>query len=486
MNAPVNAPLSTPLDTPPTPRADARTNGEPAAPQPGGSVLDLLGIGFGPSNLAVAIAAAEHNARPGARRLETEFLEQKPAFSWHPGMLLEGATMQVSFLKDLATMRNPSSGFGFLAYLHAKDRLVDFINHKMLYPTRVEFHDYLRWCAEQLGHLVRYDHEVVSARPVEVAGTVTHFEVVARERHTGELVVRAARNLILAPGLDPRLPEGLQPSDRVWHSSVLLNRIGELAGTAPRRFVVLGAGQSAAEVTDYLYRAFPDAEVCAVFARYGYSQSDDSPLANRIFDPAAVDDFYHAPEDAKSELMRYHANTNYSVVDVDLIEGLYGSWYQEKVRNERRLRLLNMTSLVGAVPRGKGVEVTVRHAPTGATQALEADLLVCATGYRSTDPRTLLGEVGALLWTDERDRLVVDRDYRVATDPRVRGGVYLCGGTEHTHGITSSLLSNAAVRAGEILDSVLERAAADLPADGTAERQAERQLIGPVPTETRK
>ncbi|MGH3486991.1 MAG: L-lysine 6-monooxygenase, partial [Actinopolymorphaceae bacterium] len=48
----------------------------------------------------------------------------------------------------------------------------------------------------------------------------------------------------------------------------------------------------------------------------------------------------------------------------------------------------------------------------------------------------------------------VGRDYRVVTAPEVRGGIYLQGGTEHTHGITSSLLSNTAVRAGEILASV--------------------------------
>ena len=33
--------------------------------------------------------------------------------------------------------------------------------------------------------------------------------------------------------------------------------------------------------------------------------------------------------------------------------------------------------------------------------------------------------------------------------------VYLQGGTEHSHGITASLLSNAAVRAGEILGSIV-------------------------------
>ncbi|MBQ3659658.1 MAG: PDZ domain-containing protein, partial [Bacteroidales bacterium] len=37
--------------------------------------------------------------------------------------------MQVSYLKDLATLRNPRSGFSFVSYLHDRGRLVDFINY---------------------------------------------------------------------------------------------------------------------------------------------------------------------------------------------------------------------------------------------------------------------------------------------------------------------------------------------------------------------
>jgi L-ornithine N5-monooxygenase len=51
----------------------------------------------------------------------------------------------------------------------------------------------------------------------------------------------------------------------------------------------------------------------------------------------------------------------------------------------------------------------------------------------------------------------VARDYRVLTRAAQPCGIYLQGGTEHTHGITSSLLSNTSIRAGEILQSVLSR-----------------------------
>ena len=75
-------------------------------------------------------------------------------------------------------------------------------------------------------------------------------------------------------------------SDRVWHSDNLLTRLGELPNGTSRRIVVVGAGQSAAEIVEYLHRSYGDAEVCAVFSRYGYSPADDSSFANRVFDPA--------------------------------------------------------------------------------------------------------------------------------------------------------------------------------------------------------
>jgi len=86
-----------------------------------------------------------------------------------------------------------------------------------------------------------------------------------------------------------------------------------------------------------------------------------------------------------------------------------------------------------------------------------ADVIVYATGYRPADPARLLGELAGECERDEHGRLKVTRDYRLVMNEDVRGGIYLQGGTEHTHGITSSLLSNTAVRVGEILDSILRR-----------------------------
>ncbi|MGW4643596.1 lysine N(6)-hydroxylase/L-ornithine N(5)-oxygenase family protein [Sphaerisporangium sp. NPDC004334] len=415
-------------------------------------VYDLVGIGFGPSNLALAVALAERGDSP----LDAVFLEKQEAFGWHRDMLLDGATMQVSFLKDLVTMRNPVSRHSFVNYLHAKGRLADFINLKTMYPTRLEFHDYLSWVAADFDDRVRYGAEVVTVRPVEDAdGRVELLDVVVqRGGPDGELATCRARNLVVAAGLRPTLPDGMVTDGRVWHSQELLTRLDGLT-SPPRRFVVVGAGQSGAEVTEHLHRRFPGAEICAVFARYGYSPADDSPFANRIFDPAAVDDFYASPEPVKRMLLDYHANTNYAVVDLDLLRELYRRVYEERAAGTERLRVMNMSRVTGLSDEGTHVEVTVRSLAGGEVERLRADAVVYATGYRPVDPLDLLGAAGAYCLRDERGGLRVGRDHRLETAGGMDCGIYLQGATEHTHGLTSTLLSTTAVRAGEILGSIL-------------------------------
>lgn len=110
-------------------------------------IHDLIGVGFGPSNIALAIALDEK--RQKGHFVDALFIEKQPGFVWHRNMLLDNAHMQISFLKDLATLRNPSSRFTFLNYLHEKQRLQDFINLKTFFPSRHEFNDYLGWAAAQ-------------------------------------------------------------------------------------------------------------------------------------------------------------------------------------------------------------------------------------------------------------------------------------------------------------------------------------------------
>ena len=160
------------------------------------TVLDFVGVGFGPSNLALAIAVKEHNDDPEVTRpVVAEFVEVKPEFGWHTGMLIPGATMQVSFLKDLVTPRNPRSEFSFLSYLTDRGRLAEFINYKTFFPTRLEFHDYLSWAAANVDANVRYGSCVTAIREVDGA-----FDVDVTGTRAGRL---RARNVVIAGGLSP-------------------------------------------------------------------------------------------------------------------------------------------------------------------------------------------------------------------------------------------------------------------------------------------
>ncbi|WP_207836760.1 lysine N(6)-hydroxylase/L-ornithine N(5)-oxygenase family protein [Williamsia soli] len=409
--------------------------------------VDVVGVGFGPSNLALAIAISEHNERADpSDRITAGFVEKQPRFGWHRGMLLPGTTMQISFLKDLATQRDVCSEFSFLKYLSDRGRLTDFINQQSFFPTRLEFHDYLEWAAAKVDLPVTYGAEVNS-----VTWSGDTFEV----RVSDSRSIRG-RNVVLAGGLRSKVPDGVRLGKRVFHNHRLLQHLQELPPLQHQRLVVVGAGQSAAEVAAYLHESYPDAEIHAVFGKYGYTPADDSPYANRIFDPDGVVDFHQSSEELRAQLLSYHRGTNYSAVDPPLIEELYRREYGERVSGRRRLFVRGASETSSVRETDTGVAVRITHRPSQAVDDLDCDAVVFATGFEPTGLSDLLGPLADACDVDDKGRPVVDRDYRVATSGKIAGGIYLQGNTEHTHGLTSTLLSNLAVRSGELVESFVE------------------------------
>ena len=106
-----------------------------------------------------------------------------------------------------------------------------------------------------------------------------------------------------------------------------------------------------------------------------------------------------------------------------------------------------------------GVVTRLESLATGERIELESDAVVFATGYRPMCPLAVLGRAHATCALDGDGMVCVGRDYRARAACRMTAGIYLQGPTEHTHGIGSTLLSNTAVRAGEILASIVARGA---------------------------
>lgn len=429
----------------------------------GHEIYDVAGIGFGPSNLSLAIAIEEYGAGDPVNGISSTFFERQAAFGWHRNMLLPSATMQISFLKDLVTIRNPTSSFSFVAYLHASGRLPQFVNKQDFFPTRREFHAYLEWAQARLSDRIAYGCEVTSIRlPADdVPEPPDHLLLEVADDTSRTRRVVGARNVVISTGLVPNMPEGTARDERVWHSCDFLEKYRRTNPRSLRRVAVAGAGQSAAEITRFLYDELPDAQVYAVIPSYGYSVADDTPFANQVFDQTAVDDYYFATERTRAAFWRYHRNTNYSVVDDEVIRELFRRSYDDDVLGVRRLHFLNLTRVTGALRAGAQTRISLRAGEDDEVRELDVDALVCATGYRAMEPAGLLGDLGLHCPRDEAGRYRVERDHRLVTAPGLRCGIYLQGGTEHTHGLTSSLLSTIAVRSGEIVESIVSRRVGD-------------------------
>ena len=157
------------------------------------AVHDLIGIGFGPSNLALAIALQEREKAQG--KLDVLFLDKQADYRWHGNTLVTQSELQISFLKDLVSLRNPTSPYSFVNYLHQKKRLADFINLGTFYPCRMEYNDYLRWAAEHFADQAVYGEEVLRIEPELHAGRVEHLRRQDRENLVDEILAERGAQL---------------------------------------------------------------------------------------------------------------------------------------------------------------------------------------------------------------------------------------------------------------------------------------------------
>ncbi|KAH7922104.1 hypothetical protein BV22DRAFT_681747 [Leucogyrophana mollusca] len=388
-------------------------------------VFDVIGLGFGPSNLAIAGAMVENTSSAQHIPLDKVlFIEKHDEFRWHPGMLIPGASMQISFLKDLATLRSPQSPITFVSYLHSQNRLIDFINRGSTIPSRKEYSDYLSWAARYVqdkGVGVAYSEEVVALSDAE-EGIV---EVHSRSLTTGHHIVRRAKNLIISPGGSPRMPdsmEALKESPRILHSSTYLWSIAPLmkmlqaskAAREPLRIAVLGSGQSAAEVLLDLHSrlsAIPTTsrhELDMIIRQGSLKPSDDSPFANEVFNPASTGVMFGLPDaSARRAVRAEYKGTNYGVVSPRTLEMLYELLYDQKLEDDiaRRknctrdlsepcITLRPNTNVVSAqiqavagspseVPHSTGevISVTYQNNLTRQVSGQTYDAIICATGY---------------------------------------------------------------------------------------------------------
>ncbi|WP_206788790.1 lysine N(6)-hydroxylase/L-ornithine N(5)-oxygenase family protein [Amycolatopsis sp. MtRt-6] len=411
----------------------------------------LAGVGIGPFNLSLAALAS------GVESLDAVFFDARPEFRWHPGLLVEGATLQVPFLADLVTLVDPTNPFSFLNYLRDRGRLLPFYFAERFHMPRVEYDDYGRWAAARLPSC-HFGHEVTAIR---WAGDAFELTVTGREPVLAD-------NVVLGVGSVPSVPEPLRdlvadPGVLALHSADYLTHRDELL--AAGSVTVVGSGQSGAEVVLDLLRNRSTVDGLRWLARTpAFAPMEYSKLGLEQFTPDYTAYFHGLPEAVRDRLLPTQWQL-YKGIDTETIGAIHDELYRRSITGPPGAVLTPGVEVVGSSTTGQEIELVVRHAQQGRDGTLRTAAVVAATGYAEAPTGPLLAGLGDAVHRDRQGRLEVDAGYRVALD--VPGSLFVQNAERHTHGPGAPDLGLGAWRAAVILNAVCGKTVHELP-DRTA------------------
>ncbi|QIX28373.1 SidA/IucD/PvdA family monooxygenase [Nocardioides sp. JQ2195] len=415
---------------------------------------DFVAIGLGPFNLGLAALTDPIDDLDGI------FLEARSHFDWHPGMLLDDATLQVPFMADLVTMADPTSRFSFLNHLKEVGRLYPFYIRESFHPLRREFSDYCRWAAERLDS-VRFDSPVTR---VEHDGTAYVVTTAGGEVHRG-------RRLVLGTGTQPYVPEvargvlGLDTTRSflagrstneertvTCHSADYLHRRAELQRL--ESITVVGSGQSAAEVY---------ADLLAGIDEHGYTLNwvtrsprffpmEYTKLTLELTSPEYSAYFQDLPPGVRDTLLREQRSL-YKGISSETIDAIYDELYRREVQGGTRTTLVTNTAVTGAEHVAGGTRLELHHVEQDEHFSLETQGLVLATGYGREVPAFLSPVRDRIRW-DDHGRFLASSTHAIDS---AGDEIFVQNAEEHTHGFVAPDLGMGAHRNSVIIAAMLGR-----------------------------
>ncbi|WP_299729971.1 SidA/IucD/PvdA family monooxygenase [uncultured Endozoicomonas sp.] len=400
--------------------------------------LDLAGLGVGPFNMSLA---ALLDSQPD---VATRFFEKQTAFGWHPGLMLPGAHMQTSCLKDLVTAVQPTSPWSFLSFLVNQGRFYSFLSTEKMVISRTEFVEYLRWVSDNLDS-VQFDTEIR-----EVNFSDNHFVLKTNDR------VYKARNLCLGTGKMPYVPECATPFLGVhcFHASSLMTSEINLAG---KKVSVIGGGQTGAEVFLNSLRGQwgKAAQVQWVSRRASFEPLDDSPFTNEYFTPDYVNQFLNLPDHKKETIVSYQKLASDGITPDYLLE-LYRELYDRTYLHQDEVdwQLLPDRTLTDMSCNESGhYELRLNNALSSNGERVIADVVILCTGFQNNLPQ-YLEPIRPLLNLDSLDRFQLSSSFKVKWNGPDDRRIYAVNAGLHSHGIAEPQLSLAAWRSATIINDL--------------------------------
>jgi lysine N6-hydroxylase len=398
--------------------------------------IDVVGVGIGPSNLSVAALLSP------LQHLTARFFDAKPEFAWHPGLLFPEATLQVSYLKDLVTLADPTSRYSFISFLFENKRLYQFITAGMSRVSRVEFNQYLQWVSGALTNL-EFGRAVESVTCEKDALVVTV---------DGERV--RTKNVVLGAGLTPVIPHwavahrGLM----VWHGCDHLKRDADLAGL---RVAVVGGGQTGAEVVYHLLNdnAHPVKEVSWISRRSNFLPLDESAFTNELFMPAYSNHFFNLAEEERSQLLKEQKLSS-DGISSDLLQNIYRRLYELAYieRCPERFRLYPNREVEDMCGSMGDFSLVCRERTRGQLEEIRANVIILCTGFEYSFPPFLMPLFGKIRW--ENNGFAVREDFSIEWDGPSSLKLYIQNGARHKRGSADPNLSLMAWRSAVIVNSL--------------------------------
>lgn len=406
---------------------------------------DIIGIGIGPFNLGLAALSAP------VKELSTLFLDRSPAFDWHPGLMLDSATLQVPFMADLVTMADPASPYSFLNFLKETGRLYKFYIRENFYILRKEYNAYCKWVAAKLPNcLFSRSVELVAYDEVE-----QHYVIHVQNGITGTEEVYHASKLVLGTGTSPRLPElGIPiPAERIIHGGSYLEyreaicRSGSVA--------LVGSGQSAAEIFQDLLPNTTDGLKVSWFSRPDrFFPMEYSKLTLELTSPEYVDFFYNMAAEKRKSILAKQPPL-YKGISYDLINEIFDTLYEMSVDNQPlNVELRPACQLDSITPAENGKHLLhFTQVQQEASFTHEAAFVILATGYTYKTPAFLKGIESRIARTSE-GLFDVTRNYSIG---KVDNEIYVQNAELHTHGFVTPDLGMGAYRNACILNAITGR-----------------------------
>ncbi|MCG7488017.1 anguibactin biosynthesis histamine N-monooxygenase AngU [Vibrio sp. Of14-4] len=425
------------------------------------TIKDIIGVGIGPFNLGLAALTSHHC------ELDAEFIECKKEFSWHSGMLLPGATLQVPFLADLVTMADPTHPLSYLNYLKHHDRLYQFYYYETFLVPRSEYNHYCKWAAGQLQNCI-YGETVVNVRYLEQKECF----VIDSQSHDGQQITRYSRDLSVGVGTVPWLPEWATKANHslVQHSAEFAHLREQL--NKCQSVTVVGSGQSAAECVLNLYRDLTEQQINAgarvnwITRSAGFHPMEASKLGQECFTPAYMEYFHSLPREKRRDIVSgqgllYKGISGYTIADIfDLL-------YERSIGGREAGLNLYSNSQVNEIittDNGKSFEVLCFQSQQEREFSFSTNAVICATGYVHQWPSWLEALKGSVLATDDYGDCIVEQDFIAQRCDQGSGRIFIQNAEIFQHGVGGPDLGMGAYRNASIINQLLGREAYRLPA----------------------